>query len=125
VTMTVISPTFGLTLTPLTEARSGHPGTAVTYTLRLTNTGNTFDTFTVIASDYSWPTNAPTTVGPLAAGECASVEVTVEIPASAAGGATDTTTVTVTSQTDKTVSATVRLTTQAKFHVLFLPCIMR
>ena len=44
-----------------------------TYTLRITNTGNVADTFTIGVSGESWVTEAPSSVGPLAAGAGADV----------------------------------------------------
>jgi hypothetical protein len=116
---------YGLTVTPATDARSGDPGTMVTYTLQVTNTGNVSDAFDVHASGYRWATALnPTTVEPLTAGRSADVVVTVTIPTSAAGEATDVATVTVTSQGDDTVTATSILTTTARRHRIFLPLII-
>ena len=104
---------YSLTLTPPTAALSGNPGSTVTYTLRVTNTGNCADTFTVVVRGNAWTTNAPATVGPLAAGDGADLQVTVDIPATAANGDYDTATVTVTSQGDNTKSDSSTLTTTA------------
>ncbi|UCC62966.1 MAG: hypothetical protein JSV36_19850, partial [Anaerolineae bacterium] len=129
VTMTVISPTYGLNLTPQVDTRSGEPGTAVTYTLRVTNTGNAFDTCDVALGDYTWPTIAPTTVGPLAAGKGTGLDVTVSIPLGAVAGTSDTVTITVASQGDETQSAAASLTTSAvsepPSHNLFLPLVVK
>ncbi len=117
---------YGLTVTPATDARSGDPGAAVTYTLQVTNTGNVSDTFDVRASGGRWTTTLnPTTVGPLVAGDSADVVVTVAIPASAARGATDATTVTVTSRGDDTVTATSILTTTVRTYGVFMPLIIK
>jgi len=124
----LIKPTaqYGLTVTPATDARSGDPGARVTYTLRVTNTGTISDTFDVHASGYRWTTTLnPTTVGPLAAGRSADMVVTVTVPTSAAGGTTDVTAATVTSQGDDTVTATSILTTTARRHRIFLPLITK
>jgi glucose/arabinose dehydrogenase len=104
---------YGLTATLVTDAGSGDPGATVTYTLQVTNTGNVSDTFDVVASTYAWPTMAPVSVGPLAPGGGTPVSMTVDIPPSALGGATDTATVSVASQGDDSQVATVTLTTTA------------
>jgi hypothetical protein len=116
---------YGLRVTPATDARSGDPGARVTYTLQVTNNGNVSDTFDVRATGHRWTTTPnPTTVGPLVAGDSAEVVVTVTIPTSATGGATDVTAVTVTSQGDDTVTATSILTTTVRKHGVFLPLII-
>jgi hypothetical protein len=125
VTMTVIPPTFGLAIAPLVDARSGYPGTTVTYTLQVTNTGNTFDAFGVRTGGWIWPTMAPTMTGRLAAGGRADVGVAVSIPLDAAGIATDTAVITITSRADSTKLATVKLITQAQWCTLFLPVVVK
>jgi len=102
-----------LTVKPATDAQAGGPGGVVTYTLQVTNTGNIPDTFDVAASGYTWLTNVPTSVGPLAADDGARLDVTIHIPTNAMGRATDTVIVIVTSQGDSTQSVTATLTTTA------------
>jgi hypothetical protein len=104
---------YGLTVSPATDARSGDPGEAILYTLRVTNTGNTTDTYGIAIGSTTWETSAPNMAGPLATGECVAIDVVVNISAGAAGGASDTTSVTVTSQSDGTCSAMATLTTTA------------
>jgi hypothetical protein len=114
----------GVTLAPSTAAQSGSPGTTVTYTLRLTNTGSAIDTFTVTVSDNSWTTSTPATIGPLPAGAGSSVTITVQIYISAPGGESDIATITAASQGDSTKSAIARLTTTALYRVA-LPIVLR
>jgi Zn-dependent metalloprotease len=102
---------YGLALTPAIAAQIGNPGANVAYTLHVTNTGNTADTVTVTVAGNAWPTAAPASVGPLAAGASASLVVTVTVPVNAAGGASDGATVTATSQGDPGQSASSTLTT--------------
>lgn len=112
VTMTVIEKAAGVMLTPETDAQSGDPGAVVEYTLVLENTGNLADTFTVEATGV-WAFHLPVTSFTLLPGETANVVVHVTIPADAAAGASDVTTVTATSAFDDTVSDFSELTTTA------------
>jgi uncharacterized membrane protein len=114
----------GVTLMPSTAGQSGNPGTTVMYTLRLTNTGNAPDTFTMMISGNGWATFAPTTVGPLASGTGANVVVSVTIASNAAGGMSDTVTIIATSQGDPTLSAASALTTAAMYQ-FYLPIVFR
>ncbi len=103
----------GLELLPPTAAQSGAPGTTVTYTLLVTNTGTCGDTFTVTVSGNAWPTNVPAEVGPLDPNEGAALDVAVDIPAGANGGDWDEATITLASQIAPTTTATSVLTTTA------------
>jgi len=111
VTMTTVA--YGVTLEPLTDAKSGDPGATVTYTLQVTNTGTASDTFNVDVSGHAWPTIAPNRIGPLVAGDSANVDVTVTIPPGVADCAPDAASVIVASQGDNTQSVTATLTTTA------------
>jgi uncharacterized membrane protein len=104
---------YGVEVTPPTAAQSGDPGSTVTYTLRITNTGNCADMFAVAVSGDSWTTSAPSSVGPLAAGASEDVQIVVQVPISAGGGSSDIVFITVTSQGDGSVSDSSTLTTSA------------
>jgi PKD repeat protein len=71
------------------------PGMVVTHTLRVTNTGDLPDTFTLLKNGNVWTTDVPISVGPLYPGESADVQVLVHIPSNAASGATDVVTISV------------------------------
>lgn len=78
---------------------SGSPGTALSYTVQVTNTGNVRDTYALTASDNASPTWSPT-VAPtsltLAEGGIGFATLSVTIPNDAASGAIDNLTVTAT-----------------------------
>ncbi len=112
VTMTVVA--YGLELEPPTAALSTDPGKSVTYTLHVTNTGSTSDTYSVnFSSIKGWSTVAPATIGPLVAGTGENLNVVITIPANALGNSQDIATVTVTSQGAATQSEQALLTTTA------------
>lgn len=106
--------TYGVTLSPATAAKSGSIGTTVTYTLTLKNTGSASDTF-LLSCSGTWAATCQIDIGPVAAGQTSKFEVKVTIPATAASGAIDTTTVTITSAGDPGTSASTTLTTTAAF----------
>ena len=113
-----IAEQYGVTLTPAVAMGQAHPGQTVSYTLQLTNTGNVSDTFDLVASGNTWTTTVPSSVGPVTPGSRTDLTVTVNIPATAVGGATNTAIVTAASRADHTRSATATLTTTASFHAL-------
>ncbi|HHN94493.1 MAG TPA: DUF11 domain-containing protein, partial [Anaerolineae bacterium] len=89
----------GLALVPGTDTGTGDPGASVTYTLRLTNTGNVSDAFSLAVGGHLWTTTLSTAAtGPLAPGLGQGVIVTVAIPFEAHSGDRDTAVVTATSQ---------------------------
>ncbi len=103
---------YGLALAPATGGQAGNPGTTVTYTLTMTNTGNLTDTYGVTVSGAVFSTLAtPAVMGPLAANASATLTISVQIPANATGGMTDVATITARSQGDASQSATATLTT--------------
>ena len=105
--------THGVSVVPATKAKFGKQGTAVTYNLTVTNTGNVPDIFNVTVTGNTWPTPVPAPVGPLAAGASKAVTVTISIPAGTLEGAIDVDNVTYHSIVDPSKSATSTLTTTA------------
>lgn len=91
---------YGVTLDPAADARSGAPGETVTYTLRITNTGNAADTFDLTYTGIG--AYLPVTQTTLAPGAGSDVIARIAIPAAAANGASYTAIVTATSQGDPT-----------------------
>jgi hypothetical protein len=104
-TNAVVNP--DVTVTTPDDSQSGTPGTILTYTVNITNTGDYTDTFTVDLSGNLWPTTASTnSVGPLGVGESTSIEVYVTVGASGS----DSVTVTLISDLDNNISNSVVLT---------------
>jgi uncharacterized membrane protein len=111
VTMTV--PSVGVSLSPTSASTSGGPGTSAVYTLTITNTGSISDSYNLVVEGNHWVTTLPTTAGPLAPGFSEPLTVTVDIPDQVAGGESDRSQVTVSSQSYNDVSASAILTTTA------------
>jgi uncharacterized membrane protein len=102
----------GVGLTPDVEPQTAAPGSAVSYSLAITNTGSLSDTFTFSASGHAWDVVVPAAVT-LAAEASAAVQLTVTVPAEALAGATDALVLTATSAGDPAVSASTVITTTA------------
>jgi hypothetical protein len=101
----------GVAVGPASASKPGNPGSAVIYTLTVTNTGNVADSFSVsVTGDYS-PSANPTVINSLAASASATVNITANIPANALAGASGVQNVRVTSQGDATKFADAVVTT--------------
>ncbi|WP_298007331.1 MULTISPECIES: ExeM/NucH family extracellular endonuclease [Anaerolinea] len=104
---------YGVSLLPDNDARSGAVNSTVTYTLTLRNTGNMSDTYTFtseLLSGENWSVTLPDPVT-LAGGASRDVTVQVSIPATASIGQTSQIRVTATSQFTSAISASSTLTT--------------
>jgi uncharacterized membrane protein len=115
-----IVPVYGVDLEPEASAGSGLPGETITYTLRLTNTGDTADSYLLTTAnvDPLWTVGVPVVPIPLAPGQGVDVLVTVAIPAGAADGEFDTFTLTATSTGDPAVKDDAEITTTAQTGLL-------
>ncbi len=80
----------GLVLEPGISIQGGTPGTTLTYTLQLTNTGNISDSFAIQWEGSSWPISAPGTLGPFGSGKGGTLPVRVTIPITATATMSDT-----------------------------------
>ena len=105
--------------------QSDAPGSDVVYSVQITNTGSTIDTFDLATSGNSWTTVLSDASVTLAAGASTTVDVTVSIPAGANDGDSDSVIVTATSQGNGTQSATAVLQTTAELPMLYLPAIFK
>ncbi len=131
VTMTVVTPTYGVAVSA-DQTGSGKPGEVVTYTVSVTNLSNgPTDSFTVTMGAHVYATGLgegedPTiVVGPLAVGASATFVVTMHIPGEAAYGDQDTVVITITSASDPTRTATVSVTTNVHLPRVFLPAVWK
>lgn len=120
------SPLYGVELSP-DETLAGLPGTTVTYTVTITNSGNITDTFDLALTGNVWPTTLSTSSTTLAAGAGATFTVAVSIPPGAPGNSTDSATLTATSRGDVAMSDSAILSTTClgPQHRLYLPLVFR
>jgi hypothetical protein len=102
-----------LTMEALTAPQSGDPGTEVVYTLQLTNTADASDSFSLAVAGSNWDVTVPSSVGPLAPGESATITASVAIDTTAGSGVSDAALIIAASQSDEVWSAGAILTTTA------------
>jgi hypothetical protein len=101
----------------------GEPGTTVTHTMRITNTGNTSDVYTVTVNGESWTTTPAAATVNLLPGQSAELDVSVAIPGGASGS--DTAQLTATSANNNSVSDSTDLITHARVGTIALPIVQR
>jgi uncharacterized membrane protein len=118
---------YAIDLTPATAAGEGLPGAVVTYTLALTNNGNTTDTITLAYTGNLWAVNLPQSSFDLAAGASVNVTVEVTIPADAVAGEFDAVTITATSEGGlEVVSALTTTAVEAPvYYYTILPIVLK
>ncbi len=120
---TTANAVYAVTLAPTAITATGQRGEPLTYTLRLTNTGNITTTFQV-ASLGPWASSvSPDMLGPLAAAAGQDFDVYVQVPAGVIGQVT--TTVTATVQSGPPVFATAALVTTVDPYRIYLPLLRR
>lgn len=107
-----------------TSALDGFPGMPVTFTVHITNTGNTTDTFGVQAASL-WDVSVPASIGPLASGDSLTLRVVVIIPPLAAADMSEPATVTISSQGDPGRWQVVTLITTARWNGFWIPLVFK
>jgi uncharacterized repeat protein (TIGR01451 family) len=119
--VTPIAPQYAVSAAPTSQTGAAHAGSSVNYTVGITNLGYTPDSYSLSSSGGTFPVSflnssctTPITATPnVNPGETTSVCVRVTVPAAAADGASDTSTIKATSVGSSSVSASVTLTTVA------------
>jgi uncharacterized repeat protein (TIGR01451 family) len=123
----VTIPLASVTLAPLSQAASAPPGSTVTYSFTLTNTGNVADTF-AISTTGVWETQlSAASSGELLPGDSFPFTLQVTVLVDAEQDQQDTTQVTVQSGYEPTVQASASVTTTAHltYDKLWLPLIKK
>jgi hypothetical protein len=125
VELTVLPYVYALTISE-NLSTSGEIGTSVTYTVSITNTGNTTGGYD-LAVDGPWNFSLSAAEISLQLGEMKQVLVTVDIPLNVLNGAPSVTTLTAVSQNNPSVTYSVKLTTTAVVPInnLYLPFIRK
>jgi FG-GAP-like repeat/Bacterial Ig-like domain/Kelch motif len=103
--------TFALVLAPDSQSGEDYPGSQITYSLTLTNTGDVPDAYDVEISSV-WATTV-SDLPTLWAGESAPLVITVTVPFDAQIDDMDTAVITITSQGDELLSKAVQVSTTA------------
>lgn len=127
---TTATAVYGVTIYGDQPTLSGTVGTVVTYTVQISNSGNTTDTFTLsTANDNGWQSYLSTSSLVLAAGDSEMVLVMVPVPADAVHGEMNMTTMTAVSDNDASAASLITLTTTAitttMTYTTYLPAILK
>lgn len=119
---TTANAVYGLAVFIPVDEQEAMPGNPVTYTLHITNTGNTTDTFHVVVNSL-WEVSAENSTGPLESGDSTDLTVVVIVPILPPEIASDTATVTITSQGDPEKLQQVFLVTHTRWQGVWIPVI--
>lgn len=99
------------------------PGTVVTYSVMVTNTGVATDTFGISVTGSTFTVTGPSSVGPLAPGASTTLMFSVQIPTGNNIPLTNVATLHFTSQNDPSAMTNVTLTTNVSIHRRWLPLV--
>jgi uncharacterized membrane protein len=109
--------TYGVIVRPSFDSKMGLPGENLIYTLNITNTSNTTDTFDITVEESEWPVSpSQTSIGPLGSGNSETMHFTVTIPSDAQDWDQDTGIISFTSRADPDQSAYITLNSTARTH---------
>jgi hypothetical protein len=115
----------GLEIGPPTAAGEGYPDRSVSYTLRVTNTGDYTDTIDLATGGVWTPYLSTLVVPSLGPNLSEIVTLTVDIPLVASSGTSDTAVVTATSTISPALSRTAKMTTTALMHKIYIPIVLK
>jgi hypothetical protein len=125
--MCVAQPVYGVDLEPEASTGSGMPGDVITYTLRLTNTGNVADSFELAFSnvDPGWIVDLPVAGVDLMVGQGVDIFAIVTIPAEAGNGEYDSFILTATSMHDPIDDVEITTSVEIPMFDIYMPVIVR
>jgi uncharacterized membrane protein len=113
----------GIAIAPEQPLLTGTPGEVVYHTVWITNTGDFPDDYILTVAGSWGATLSTNSLVNMAPGQRMSVQIMVQIPAGAAIGDSDITTITAQSELDAGVTASAQVETEAGFQRIFLPLI--
>ena len=113
---------YGVALGAAVLEQTARPGEVVTYTLRVTNTGNVADTITVTRTNPGWPTAFSWTSQTIARGGWRELKVYVTVPEGPGVGAED---AAVIRASGSGGNAELTLTTRTPIYWVYLPLTVR
>ncbi len=110
---------YAVSLDPATDTKAGPAGEAISYTLTITNEGDTDDVFDIgFITQHGWETTlSHTTSDLMAPGDRFSFQVNVNIPLESVTPASDVSDITVTSQHDATAYDSSRLNSRVYVYL--------
>jgi hypothetical protein len=116
----------GITISTPQDTQTDYAGKTVTYTTNVTNTGDNIDSYTVTIAGNSWTTTpGASSLDNIESGSSTELAVTVEIPADAATNLTDSFTLTLTAQSDPSVTGEQVFTTKSAGKIVTVSPIKR
>ncbi|MGC8781947.1 MAG: NEW3 domain-containing protein, partial [Anaerolineae bacterium] len=119
---TTANTVYGVALGAAAMEQTARPGETVTYTLRVTNTGNVVDTITISRTNAGWPTALSWTSQTIARGGWREVQVAVTVPADARWDVADAAIIRATGRAGR---REVTLTTRVPGWRTYLPLVLR
>ncbi len=117
----VVEQVLAFELDPPVHSGAAQPGSAVVYTLTLTNTGLLPDVYAASRISSGWPLQTPVSPVELAAGESRTLTFRITVPENTKPGDADIARIRLVSTLDPSLAHSARLETTADFYRCYLP----
>ncbi len=108
---------YGLNVSPTSIEHTSEPGTQLTYTIQISNSGSLTDVYTLTVGGNSWPTMLSSNLVALAPGETADVLITINVPQESLGGMVDIVVVQVRSDGDASENQAITIQTSVVYKI--------